>query len=64
MKEYTVTFNAEVTAIIQIDGDITNTLRSDLYRDAQEAIILNTDPTYNDVHIRDLKVFISKEDCD
>ena len=63
-NEYTVTFNAEVTAIMEADEKALDLLGSDLFKEANEATILNSRPDYHDVHIHNLKVFISKEDID
>ena len=63
-NEYTVTFNAEVTAIMEADERALDLLKSDLFREANAATILNSRPDYHDVHIRDMKVFISKEGID
>ena len=60
--EFTVTFTAEVTAVFQDSEDMLDYLCSDRFKaDAREAI-LASEAGHTDARIRDVKVFISKED--
>lgn len=64
MNEYTVTFTAEITAIFQDAEEALEHLRSDQFVEEAREAILAVEAAHNDVHIRDVKVFISKEDAE
>ena len=64
MTEFTVTFTAEVTAIFKDDADRLEYLMSDQFKEDAREAILDIEPAHTDAHIRDVKVFISKEDAE
>ena len=60
--EYTITYTAEITAVVEAPEDHLDRLMSaEFPRDIEDSL-LNVWPEHQDVHVRDLKVFISKED--
>lgn len=60
-NEYTITYNAEITVVLREDEERLPVLMSEEYRQNIEHCLLNVWPEHQDVHVRDLKVFISKE---
>jgi hypothetical protein len=62
MNEYTVTFTAEVTAVFKDLPEALEHLCSESFVEEAQDVILYAEPAHNDVHVRDVKVFISKED--
>lgn len=63
-NEYTVTYTAEITAVARSKEEYLGRLMSDTFRQDLEESMLNVLPAHQDVHIRDLKVFITKEGID
>lgn len=64
MNEYTVTFRADVTAIFRDTPEALEHLLSDGFKEEAREAILASEPAHNDCTIRNVKVFISKEDDD
>lgn len=64
MTEFTVTFTAEVTAIFKDDADRLEYLMSDQFKEDARDAIMDVEPAHTDARIRDVKVFLSKEDVD
>ena len=62
MTEYTITFTAEFTVVVTASEDGLDRLMSEEFPKDLEESLLNVWPEHQDVHVRDLKVFISKED--
>jgi hypothetical protein len=64
MNEYTVTLNAEMTLIMTGDEEQLAFLRSEIFPRAVKEVLRKAEVSHQDVHVRDVKVFISKEDLD
>ena len=64
MTEYTITYTAEITAVATASEHYLDRLVSEEFPKDIEEALLNVLPAHQDVHVRDLKVFISKEDID
>lgn len=60
--EYTITYTAEITVVTEAPEDYLDRLMSEEFPKDVEDSLLNVWPEHQDVHVRDLKVFISKED--
>lgn len=61
MNEFTVTFTAEVTAIFHDQAGVEEVIMTDEFKDKLGRAILASVPYHHDVHVKDVKVFISKE---
>ena len=64
MNEFTVTFTAEVTAIFLDHAELLEYLMSDQFKEDARDAILDAELAHCDCSIRDVKVFISKEDAE
>ena len=64
MNEFTVTFKADVTAVFLDEPEMLEYLSSDKFKEDAREAILASEPAHNDCTIRDVKVFISKEEPD
>lgn len=62
MTEYTITYTAEITAVVQGYPEYDEYLLSNEFPRELKDSLLNVWPEHQDVHIRDLKIFISKEE--
>lgn len=64
INEFTVTFTAEVTAIFQDREEMLEYLCSKEFREDAREAILGSEAAHVDCALRDVKVFISKEDAE
>ena len=62
MREYTITFNAELTMVSNGTEDLEQYFRSEEFKTATAKSLLAENPLLADAHLDNVKVFISREE--
>lgn len=62
MREYTITFDAEITLISNGSTDLEEYFRSEEFKTATAKSLLAENPLIADAHLSNVKVFITREE--